>query len=148
VFIGAGASACIGCLQGTFASSSGSTLCWKCPLGTYSANAAATGCTPCWSEAAGPCQSVTARKCTPCNSLRFFADPLGTEDKYRCKFGNSTLSAEFVCTIPDPDIRQKFSCDYEDSLSCTVQPYPGSSSSGTRIELICQPSTRYLSNLP
>jgi hypothetical protein len=133
--MGAGALACIGCLQGTFAAGNGSTACLACSLGSFSVSAAATDCTSCWTEETGPCRSVTSRICTPCKSLRFSADPLMIPGKYLCRYGKSSQALEFECNIPNPGFEQKLNCDYEDSLSCKLQENPGSDS----IQLDCQP---------
>ena len=135
IVICAGATACIECLQGTFASSNGSTECLSCPLGSFSVVAAAINCSSCWSEASGACKSVTANTCVPCNSLRFRPDPSRTLGNYLCSYGK--LAPEFKCTIPDPRIMQKVMCDYEDSLVCTSPKHLRESNT---IHLDCQPS--------
>ncbi len=139
MFSWSGATICIECQKGTFASSNSSILCLPCLRGTFSVITKATACSSCWSE--GLCQSVTTRNCVPCNSLRFRANPAGTPEKYLCKYGDSLQDAEFLCTIPDHGLKQKLTCDYENSLSCEAQQHPESSS----IRLNCQSSKAWKS---
>ena len=137
IFIGAGATACMGCQQGTFASLNRSTGCLPCPLGSFSVQVAAKSCTSCWTKLKGSCESETFSLCPPhrCNDLRFRANPSISPGEFLCRYGDSANSPEFVCTIPDPNIQQKISCEYEASLLCKIQQLDDMSS----IQLKCHP---------
>ncbi len=141
MFLEAGSTICLGCPQGTFASRNCSTMCLACSVGTFGATTGATYCSSCWTEATGPCQSVTTRNCTTCNSLRISGYPEQKPGVYLCRYSNSLQAPEFVCTVPDHGLKQKISCDYEDSMSCVVQ-LPRNSSS---IRLSCQSSEPIIS---
>ena len=138
----AGATACVGCPSGTFTSSNGSTVCFACPLGSFSDKVSAKNCSSCWSESKS-CKSISPQTCIQqCNSLQFRVNPSKIPGNYLCRYGHgsSLLSAlEFECTIPDPIIKLKVSCDYESSLLCSKGQ---SSIEGSATQLFChsQPS--------
>jgi hypothetical protein len=123
---------CLPCPAGTFAPSYGLTECLACPIGFFSTTVASKNCSSCWSDEPETCKAITPGGCKRrCNVLRFRANPAATPGDYLCRY--SANAPEFLCSIPDPNIKQKISCDYETSLLCQFQQPDGFKS----LQLVC-----------